>query len=386
MANDSTETCGLVMTGGGARGAYQAGVLRAIAEISSSQPVAFPVITGVSVGALNASGLASQFDDFERSTSLLEKFWRSLATNDVFDTRLTRMAFTGLRMVLAEFLPKALRNKPKSLLDNRPLWRGLKTAINLDNISKFVDSGDLRAVSVTCSGYASGHAVTFYETAAEIPEWHRARRDGCQTELDIHHIMASAALPALFPAVRIDNEYYGDGALRLTSPLAPAIHLGATKLIIIGTRDTGHYTGPERRSEPRYPSVGDLGGYALDTIFNDNLEVDIERLERINKLLDHISAEKQKEIKLKPIQILSVNPSRSLKNLALEHLHEMPRSLRWIISRQGSTNAAGRLDSYLLFEQGYIGALIDLGYTDTMHKRSEVEQFLCAPSNKLSSA
>jgi len=370
-------TCGLVMTGGGARGAYQVGVLKAISEISATKTVTFPVITGVSVGALNAAGLAAQFDNFDRSTAYLEKFWRSLTTKDVFDTRLTSMAFTGLRMITSEFLPKILRNTPKSLLDNRPLWENMKSAIDLENISKFVQNHDLRAVSVTCSGYSTGHAVSFFETAENIPEWHRARRDGCKTTLKMEHVMASAALPALFPAVRIGSQYFGDGALRLTSPLAPAIHLGASRLLIIGTRNSRHYSGPERRSEPRYPSVGDLGGYALDTIFNDNLEVDIERLQRINKLLKHIPKNDQKKLALKPIEFLSINPTRSLKNLALEHLHEMPRSLRWIISRQGATNSAGRLDSYLLFEQGYIGALIDLGYADTMHKKAEVERFLC---------
>jgi NTE family protein len=370
--------CGLVMTGGGARGAYQAGVLKAISELSDSETVPFSVISGVSVGALNAAGLASRFESFDNSAKSLEAFWRSLTTNEVFDTRLTRLAFTGLRMVLAQFMPSILRNAPRSLLDNRPLWTRMKTSLDLEGMSKAVETGGLHAISVTCSGYTSGHAVSFFESTVEGQEWHRARRDGHKTELSIKHIMASAALPALFPAVRIENEYYGDGALRLTSPLAPAIHLGADRLLIIGTRDMSHYTGPEKRAEPRYPSVGDLGGYALDTVFNDNLEADIERLQRINKLIEHISKSKRKNLSVKPIEYLTINPSRSLKAVALEHIDEMPRSLRWIISRQRPTNDVGRLDSYLLFEQGYIGALIDLGYADAMAKKDEVLAFVCS--------
>ena len=365
------------MTGGGARGAYQAGVLKALSELSDGESVPFPVITGVSVGALNAAGLASIFENFDESATSLEAFWRSLTTNQVFDTRLPHLAFTGLRMALSQFMPRLLRSAPKSLLDNRPLWTRMKASLDLDNLSKAVESGGLHAVSVTCSGYATGHAVSFFESKVDGQEWHRARRDGTKTKLTIKHIMASAALPALFPAVRIGNEYYGDGALRLTSPLAPAIHLGADRLLIIGTRDMRRYTGPERRAQPRYPSIGDLGGYALDTVFNDNLEADIERLQRINGLIKHIPNAKRKNMALKTIEYLTINPSRSLKAVALEHIDEMPTSLRWIITRQRPANDIGRLDSYLLFEQGYIGALIDLGYADTMAKKDKVIDFLC---------
>lgn len=365
------------MTGGGARGAYQAGVLKAISELSDCETVPFSVISGVSVGALNAAGLASRFENFDNSAKSLEGFWRSLTTNEVFDTRLTHMAFTGLRMVLAQFMPRILRNAPKSLLDNRPLWARMKESLDLENISKAVETGGLHALSVTCSGYTTGHAVSFFESNQDGQEWHRARRDGCKAELSIKHIMASAALPALFPAVCIGNEFFGDGALRLTSPLAPAIHLGADRLLIIGTRDMGRYTAPKTTAAPQYPSIGDLGGYALDTVFNDNLVADIERLQRINGLIEKISKSKRKTLSVKPIEYLTINPSRSLKAVALEHISEMPRSLRWIISRQRPTNDVGRLDSYLLFEQGYIGALIDLGYADTIAKKDEVQAFLC---------
>lgn len=377
MKHDSSYICGLVMTGGGARGAYQAGVLKAVSELADGQNVPFPVVTGVSVGALNAAGLTSRFANFDHASRALETFWRSLTTDKVFDTRLTSLAFTGLRMGLAQFMPRLLRNAPKSLLDNRPLWAGLKESIDFDQISVAVDSGLLKAVSVTCSGYTSGHAVTFFESASEIKEWERARRHGLKTDLSIEHIMASAALPALFPAVRINDEYFGDGALRLTSPLAPAIHLGATRLLIIGTRDM---TGPDPLPKDhvvKYPTIGDLGGYALDTVFNDNLEADIERLQRINALLDQIPARKRDGSNLKKIEILSIAPSRSLKLMALEHIDEMPKSLRWIISRQRATDSVGRIHSYLLFEPGFIGALIDLGYEDTMARQTEVTNFLC---------
>ena len=192
--------------------------------------------------------------------------------------------------------------------------------------------------------------------------------------------MASSALPLLFPAVKIGDEYYGDGALRLTSPLAPAIHLGATRLLVVGTRDT-HVLDQVVKGELGYPTIGDLGGYALDTIFNDNLDADVERLERINSLVDGLSHSYPPPDSLKRLNILTLNPSCSLRKIALDHIQEMPPGLRWIIHRQSSKAALGRLESYLLFEPGYIRSLIELGYQDTLLRAQEVKAFLCSQAH-----
>ena len=372
-----SEVFGLVLTGGGARGAYQVGVLKAMAKIAGHHQSVFQVITGVSVGALNAAGLASHFESLEHAAGKLEDFWSSLQTQKVFDSRFSRLAFTGMRLLFSEFLPRLLRNPPNSLLDNCPLRRSMSENIDFDKISDHVQSGPLKAVGITCSGYTSGHAVTFFESGDPILEWHRARRDGCSRKITLDHVMSSSALPLLFPAVKIRNEFFGDGALRLTSPLAPAIHLGATRLFVIGTRDKRHDEAPNN-DEPEYPSVSDLGGYALDTIFHDNLEADIERLERINNLIGRCPPHIQRTSPLKHIKLMTLYPQKALRDVALQHMAEMPRGLHWIIRRQASKEARGRLESYLLFEPGYINALIEMGYADTMAIQDELIEFLAS--------
>jgi len=373
--------CGLVLTGGGARGAYQAGVFKALAEIVPRGTVPFPVITGVSAGAHNAVGLASNFESFKNSASKLAQFWTSLRTPQVFDTRMRTMAFTGLRLVFAEFLPRIFRKSPESLLNNTPLRNALSDNLDFPKIEHAIDTGALRALSITCSGYSSGHAVTFFDAPPDTQPWSRSRRDGRRGHLSLDQIMASSALPLLFPAVQIGNEYFGDGALRLTSPLVPAIHLGATRLLIVGTRDT-HATDNPPKQKAGYPSIGDLGGYALDTIFHDNLEADVERLERINSLIDCQDEAGLVPNGLKRIDVLNINPTRSLRNIALQHVNEMPASLRWIIHRKGAKQALGRLESYLLFEPGYVQALIDLGYKDTLAKTEDIKAFLCSTNSE----
>jgi len=376
MHGENKDTIGLILTGGGARGAYQVGVLKAISELSSSKSVAFPLISGVSVGALNAVGLASKSRSFTRSTDCLEAFWRSLRTENVFDVRFRRIASAGCKMVLSELLPFIFRTAPTSLLDTAPLRKSLAASIDLDAMSKAIDGKNLKAVGVTCSGYSSGHAVTFFQSGSNITDWHRVRRDGIRCKLELDHIMASAALPFLFPAIKIDDEYFGDGALRLTSPLSSAIHLGATRLLIIGTRDNPSDNTAKDNHTARHPTLGDLGGYALDTLFHDSLDADIERLEAVNKTLKLIPAKDKAGLPLSEIQTLTINPSKDLQKIALAHTRQMPRALRWLLKRKKAANNLGRLESYLLFEPGYVGSLIDLGYQDAMNMRAEIQGFL----------
>lgn len=365
----------IVLTGGGARGAYQVGVLKALAEISTKKQVAFPVITGVSVGAINAAALASNFDDFKSSAGVLENFWRNLKTQNVLDARITTVIFNGFRMLLSEFIPALRSNTPKSLFENEPLRQSISQGLDFSKISHAIATEKLYSIGVTGSGYSSGNAITFFETASNLNEWHRDRREGLQCELTVDHVMASSALPILFPAVKIGSEYFGDGSLRLTSPLAPSIHLGGTKLLIVGTRDMIQAATLEAEAVNCYPSVGDLAGYTLDTIFHDNLDADIERLQRINKTLKLISIENRQNTPLRQIETLVINPSKNLTQMALAHRSEMPRTLKWILASQSSTGKAGLLESYLLFEPGYIGSLIDLGYHDTITMSEEILQF-----------
>ncbi|WP_373084737.1 patatin-like phospholipase family protein [Sneathiella sp.] len=376
MKNKITKRCGIVLTGGGARGAYQVGVLRALSELSDTKKVAFPVITGVSVGAINAAALAANFDDFNYSVQVIENFWKKLHTKNVFDANLMRVILNASRMFLSEFVPFMKAESPKSLFQNYPLRQSLEKGIDFSKIKQAVSTDNLFSVGVTCSGYSTGNAKTFFETASNTTEWHRERREGMICDLAIDHVMASSALPVLFPAVKIGSEYFGDGSLRLTSPLAPAIHLGGTKLLIVGTRDKIQATRVANEMTPtKYPSIGDIAGYTLDTVFHDSLDADIERLQRINTTIGLIPASEIEKTSLKHITTLVINPSRDLKKIALNYRGEMPRSLRWIVAREGKSEAVGLLESYLLFEPGYIGTLIDLGYKDTMARGEDILEF-----------
>ncbi len=366
---------GLVVTGGGARGAYQVGVLKATSEILGPVKTPFPIISGVSVGALNAAGLASKPLRFQDSVENLEQFWRNLHTEKVFDPRLSKILWTGVKLIFATLVPRDISKAPKSLLDNSPLRKSLNENVDFDAIKAAINNKILHAVTVTCSGYDSGYAVTFFDTLMDDREWHRVRRAGHLRSIDMDEIMASSALPLLFPAIKIDNEYFGDGALRQTSPLAPAIHLGADRLFIIGTRDSEPDPHIPNTEETEYPSVGDIGGYSLDTIFHDSLEADIERMERLNDIITMLTPKERAKSKLKHIRVFSINPSKSLREIACEHGDEMPKRLRWILRRRSGEQSAGRIESYLLFEPGYVGELIDLGYSDAMARAEEIKEF-----------
>jgi len=279
-------------------------------------------------------------------------------------------------MLLSELLPFIFRAAPRSLLDTAPLRESLSKSLDLNAMTRAIGRKKLKAVSVTCSGYTSGHAVTFFQAAPTVQNWHRVRRDGIRRKLTLDHIMASAALPFLFPAIKIENEYFGDGALRLTSPLSSAIHLGATRLLIIGTRDKSSDVAASLTEPLRHPTLGDLGGYALDTLFHDSLDADLERLEAVNATLKLIPAKDKAALTLNEIQTLTINPSEDLQLIALRHAAQMPRALRWLLRRKKAANNNGRLESYLLFEPGYVGSLIDLGYKDAMAMSTSIRGFL----------
>lgn len=369
------EVTGLVLTGGGVRGAYQAGALKAVAEFSGSETVPFPVIAGVSVGALNGFGLASNASDFQASVATIEKFWKSLRSDRVFRNSNNRIIMAGLRLAASYTFPRFFGNAPRSLLDISPLKTALEEAVDVKGISNGIASGILKSVGVTCSGYSSGHAITFFEGDEKISEWSRMRRDGRRTILTLEHVMASASLPLLFPAILLGEEYFGDGLLRLTSPLAPAIHMGATKLMIIGTRDLVRPEPNRVGTKPHYPTPGDFGGYALDTVFHDSLDADVERLRRVNYFLERLTPSQKESVPLKHIDALLLRPSRSLHELALEHMDKMPPVLSRFLKDHQSKSAPGSIESHLMFEPDYIKALFNLGYNDTISRRQELEAF-----------
>jgi len=365
---------GLVLPGGGARGSYQVGVLKGIMELIPNNIVPFPIITGTSAGAINAVVLASYAGDIKYGVQQLEKFWTNIHCNDVYRTD-ARMITKTIAKVVGSILFSALGVKsPKSLLDNTPLFHLLKKELHLAEIQHAIDSSVLDGLAITASSYDTSVAKSFYQAKSSIMPWHRTRRFGVPTKIEVEHILASAALPFIFPAQLLGNEYYGDGGLRMTAPLSPAIHLGAQKILVIGTRDENPIPAPTEI--PEYPSMGELGGYMLDTIFMDTLMADLSRLNRINHTISLLNDEQKQRTHLKQIKTMILKPSIDVRDVTQQHAADIPRPVRMLLKIIGGWGKDWRMPSYLLFEPGYTKALIELGYQDSLNQKDKILQFL----------
>lgn len=371
---NNTKKTGLVLQGGGARGAYQIGVLKAVAEIVDTRKTPFPIISGASVGAINAAPLAASSGDFPRGVQNLEKLWRGLHCNQIYHTHATAIAATSARWLLSIVFGGLGLGAPCSLLDNTPLRELLERETDWRHLHRAIRRGTLDALCITASSYEAGQAVTWFMGRDGIDGWERAKRIGVETTIGTDHLMASSALPFVFPAINIDGHYYGDGSLRLTTPFSAPIRMGAERLFVISVRDK--HEGPQEGKEPGYPSIGEMAGHALDIMFNDNLDSDHERLGRINETLSKMTDANRKGMALRVIDTLMIAPSRDLRVVASEHAAEMPASIRWLLRSLGSWGRDDRLVSYLLFEPGYTGALIDLGYKDAMDQKDKITSFL----------
>jgi NTE family protein len=255
----------------------------------------------------------------------------------------------------------------------------LERHIRFARIQQAIDTGALRAVSVTTSGYTSGTSITFYQGVEELVPWKRTRRVGKRTELTLNHLMASAAIPVLFPAVKLRNEYYGDGSMRQTAPLSPALHLGANRLLIIGVRNPVPDAAPDNGSEITYPSLGHISGYIFDTLFMDSLDADIERMRRINHTITE-TKEQQVEYKgasLRQIEYLMISPSRDIRSIVEPYVGNFPSSMRILLKGIGALAREGRqLMSYLMFDAPYCKELMELGYQDALASREQILHLL----------
>jgi len=365
----------LVLQGGGARGAYHVGAIKAIAEITERRRSPFKIVCGASVGAINAASIAVASNDFQAGARHLENLWRSLNSSSIFNTRAIPLLMTALRWAMTPIFTRLGFPTRGGLLDCEPLKLLLQREFNRAHLRRAIRTGSLHALCITASSYKRGEAVAFFEGAKEVEEWSRSRRRGRRTNITAEHILASAALPFAFAPVRLESGYYGDGSLRLTSPLSPAIHLGADRILVITTRD-GNTVPPTDGAAEESPSIGEMAGHALDILFNDSLEADHERMTRINQTISLVSPEVRQKSPLRAIETVLLKPSRDLRDVAKAHAKQVPWSIKFLLHSLGPKDGDGRIESYLMFEPDYIGALIDMGYADTMNRADAIIELL----------
>lgn len=373
-------TTALILSGGGARAAYQVGVLKAISRLlphRTHNP--FPVISGTSAGAINALAIASNGGSLRYRVRRLEHFWRQLEADNIYRTDLLGVLGNSLKVGLSLLSSGHGLGKPLALLNNSPLRKMLQREISFRHIDEAIASGHLQAIAINTMSYQSGQSVTFFQGNSRIQEWRRARRIGVRCGLTINHLMASAAIPTLFPAVKVDNQYFGDGAMRQHKPLSPALKLGATRLFVIGVSDNPiHF---DRKAEAAHqPSIAQIVGHLLNSAFIDSIEADLETLHTINKLVvDTSAAELQQHgaSHLRNVECLTITPSEPIDAIAGQYLDQLPRSVQMFLRLTGATSRGGGASaaSYLLFQPDFCQALIRLGFCDALAQEEHIRAF-----------
>ncbi|WP_310384089.1 patatin-like phospholipase family protein [Roseateles sp.] len=393
--------CGLILTGGGARAAYQVGVLAAVAQLrrdaglSGASP--FPIIAGTSAGAINAATLACHADDFDGAVDGLVHLWQNLHVGQIYSADAFGIIRTGARwlrlMSLGWAVARWRRTQPRSLLDNSPLAALLQRWIQMERLDEMLAAGHMHALAISGSSYTSGQHVTFYQTHKPIKPWLRSQRIAVKAQLTVEHLTASSAIPFIFPAQSLDldgqPEWFGDGSMRQSAPISPAIHLGAERVLVIGAGRMHEPPGSRRAALiTGHPSMAQIAGHALSNIFLDALAVDVERLQRINNTLALLPQQARDATPLRPIEVLVIAPSRRLDDLAAEHQGSLPPTIKGLlrsvgVAGEGKGASGSALTSYLLFEPSFTGDLINLGMSDTLARRAEVQAFFGWPAQAL---
>lgn len=384
----------LVLTGGGARAAYQVGVLQGISELRRAcQPQAqsnpFPIMVGTSAGAINAAALACGADQFDRAVRRIARVWSHFQPHHVYRADSISMLRSGARWLSLLSLGWAVARwhhlRPHSLLDNAPLAKLLDQLVPLVRLPLLMRQGHMHALAITASSYSSGEHITFFEAGDHFVPWVRSQRRAIRDELRQEHLLASSAIPFIFPAQALDidghAEYFGDGSMRQSAPIAPAIHLGAERILVVGAgrmHESGH--DPSAAPSTGYPSLAQIAGHALSNIFLDALWVDVERMQRINRTLELIPAQARTHSSLRPLELLVISPSQRLDAIAARHVASLPATVRALLGALGVSsknqevrNAA--LASYLMFEESYTQELMALGRADVDARRRDVMAF-----------
>lgn len=369
---------GLVMTGGGARGAYQVGVSRALYEIVQKKEKLFEVITGNSAGAINSMYLAANAQNWDMATSNLVDLWKRIKPQNIYDLRAKTLSDLGMKWVSGTMFGGLTQrgSHVNHLLDTKPLRTLIHREMDFSDINENIRKGHLHGVALSTTNYNSGSSVIFYQGHESIKDWSRSDRFSHREDLNVDHLMGSSAIPFFFPPVQIGESYYGDGCIRQTTPISPSIHLGAQKIIAVGVR----YPHQEGRMKDlafspfNNPSFGQILGVMMNAIFMDSLETDVERLIKLNRLVSE-----GKQAFYKTIPILMIRPSRDLGKMTEKLNEELPGVLRYLLKGIGVSDKEGLdLLSYLAFDHSYTRPLVELGYDDTMKMRDEVLKFIDA--------
>lgn len=376
----------LVLMGGGARAAYQVGALKALAQIThelapNRRATPFTIICGTSAGAINAASIASHADDFALAVSRLIDFWSRIRAQEVYRTDWRGVAAAGARWLAAMSFGWAVRRSPRALFDNSPLADLLHGALDFSRIGEMLDSHALHALSITALSYSSGRHLTFYQAEEPIQSWRRAQRGARMVALTPEHLLASAAIPYLFPAVPLELdgciEYFGDGSIRQIAPLSPAIHFGAQRIVVLGAAAPRPEVPAAAGIESGYPSLAQIGQQVLASVFLDSIGADIERIDHINRMVSHLPQQVEPESGWRHIDVLPIAPSERIEIMAARHLKRLPLTVRGLLGAVGGNRAAGAsFASYLLFEAEFAAELIDLGFRDALSQRTKLAEWI----------
>jgi NTE family protein len=371
----------IVLSGGGARGAYQVGVLRGLVDLGLLDgELRFEIVVGASAGALNSGMLAAFADDPARAVRNLEGLWAGLEPSHVFRTDLRSLGEIGARWVRDLSFGGVLRRvSPKALLDTSPLRELLAEHIPFDRVDASIASGALRALAVPATNLYTGDGVVFVDAPPGVKLWRRGRWSVERTRLGVDHLMASSAIPIFFPSVEIQGRHFGDGSIRNTAPLSPAIHLGADRVVAIGVRQAG--LPPEKAAATRRapPTIAQIAGALLDAVMLDAIEVDVEHSTRVNT---SVLAAPTGDVKnpFRWIDVLWLSPSCEFGDIASELAEHIPGIVRYLMRGLGSDESTTELASYLLFDGAFCTRLMEIGRADVEARRDEIRAFLTRPA------